>query len=637
MQTIKLNLIPGSVLPVVNVSQYDVKRQFALQVYEGAASYSLTGKTVEIRGTKPDGNGFAYDAQDGVVSVSGNTVTISTTQQMTAVGGQTMAELRITSGDTILGTLNFVLMVEPSALSDDTPISDTDIPAIERDFEAALEEAQEAAETATTKAGEASTSATNAAGSATSAAADALKAEGYAVGKQNGSPVGSGSPYYNNNAEYYDTHASEQAYNASQSATAAGNSATAAAADSLEAEGFAVGEQNGTPVGPTSPYYQNNAAYYAAQAGQYATGGLIFKGSVAFANIPTTGIVNGDMYNITDDFTTDSRFIEGAGVAVKAGADIAFVAGAVNKWDILATGGGGEDALDDLTDVELTSPAEGDLLQRNGNGEWVNSAVIPQKVAGLQKTGCVNVLRNDAISQVINGITFTVNEDGSITANGTSTERTLLPIYGSSVGKKKVNCNGPFKAVGCSGGSYSTYSLIFHGGDDETAAFTDDILLYDPEGAITGNHQYWYVYILIRNAGVVLNNVTFKPMITPDLSATYADYQPYSMTNRELTEDCQKKTYSITAGTGVTLGSIKNAVIKSGVVCIEVILVLTADVAKGNTLATINFPFSDYNYLYGRKDTGDVYLLTYAYQQLFSQFDNFSNGDVLRIFGTFIA
>ena len=42
MQTIKLNLIPGSVMPVVNVSQYDVNRQFALSVYEGAASLCRT-------------------------------------------------------------------------------------------------------------------------------------------------------------------------------------------------------------------------------------------------------------------------------------------------------------------------------------------------------------------------------------------------------------------------------------------------------------------------------------------------------------------------------------------------------------------------------------------------------------------
>jgi hypothetical protein len=517
MQSIKLNLIPGSVLPVVNVSQYDAHRQFQLVVYEGATAYSLTGKTVEIRGTKPDGNGFAYDAQDGVVTVSNNVVTISTTQQMTAVGGQTMAELRITSGDTILGTLNFILMVEPSALSDDTPISETEIPVIERDFEAALEEAQEAAATATTKAGEAATSATSAAGSATSAAGSATTASNAA------------------------TTATTKAGEASTSATNAGNSATAAAADSLEAEGWAVGEQGGTPVGPTSPYYQNNAAYYAAQAGQYATGGLIFKGSVAFANIPTTGMVNGDMYNITDDFTTDSRFIEGAGVAVKAGADIAYVAGSVNKWDILALGGGGgADALDDLTDVSITSAADGDLLQRDGNGKWVNSAKIPQKVAGLQETGCVNILPNDAISQVVSGVTIVKNSDKSLSistdANGTTADVNIT-IHTVAASEFETLSGKQWKLVGCpTGGSFSTYFLAFARYNDGGSG------AYDVgSGAIftftrTATSPAPYVLLTIKAGAVLTTPIVVKPMLTPDLSATYDDYVPYSMTNRELTE-----------------------------------------------------------------------------------------------------
>lgn len=531
MQTVKLNLIPGSVMPVVNVSQYDVKRQFALSVYEGATAYDLTGKSVEIRGTKPDGNGFAYDAQDGVVSVSGNTVTISTTQQMTAVGGQTMAELRIKSGTTILGTINFVLDVEHSALSDDTPISETEIPVIERDFRAALEEAQEAAETSTTKAGEASTSATNAAGSATRAAADALKAEGYAVGKQNGSPVESESPYYHNNAEYYARHAGEQAYNASQSATAAGNSATAAAGDSLEAEGWATGEQNGTPVGPDSPYYHNNAAYYAQEAGQHASGGIIFKGSLAFADLPTVGMASGDEYNITDDFTTDSRFIEGAGLSVKAGTNIAWVAGNVNKWDILATGGGGADALDDLTDVEFTSPAEGDLLQRNGSGKWVNSAKIPQKVAGLQKTGCVNRLPNTGISEVVNGVTWTVVKD----ANGNVTEVTATGATGANAssfytGTTNIG-SGIYKLTGCpAGGGDDTYYMH----PKVNGSWSND--RYEYGDGILVNGSVENCALTIAPNYTISGTLRFKPMLSDDLSATYDDYQPYSMTNRELTE-----------------------------------------------------------------------------------------------------
>jgi hypothetical protein len=49
---------------------------------------------------------------------------------MTACAGDNKAELKISDATAEVGTLNFILLCEPSALSPDTPISDTDIPAI---------------------------------------------------------------------------------------------------------------------------------------------------------------------------------------------------------------------------------------------------------------------------------------------------------------------------------------------------------------------------------------------------------------------------------------------------------------------------------------------------------------------------
>ena len=105
-------------------------------------------------------------------------------------------------------------------------------------------------------ASDASDSAGAASGSASSASTNALKAEGYAVGKQNGTDVASGSDYYHNNAAYY-------AGQASGSATAASNSASAASASELNAEAWAQGTKNGTPVSPTDPQYHKSAQYVA--------------------------------------------------------------------------------------------------------------------------------------------------------------------------------------------------------------------------------------------------------------------------------------------------------------------------------------------------------------------------------------
>lgn len=62
------------------------------------------------------------------------------------------------------------------------------------------------------------------------------------------------------------------------------------------------------------------------------------KGSIAFASLPTAaeGLV-GDVYNITDAFTTTAAFVEGAGQSYPAGTNVVCVKeGSAYKWDVLA-------------------------------------------------------------------------------------------------------------------------------------------------------------------------------------------------------------------------------------------------------------------------------------------------------------
>ena len=56
-------------------------------------------------------------------------------------------------------------------------------------------------------------------------------------------------------------------------------------------------------------------------------GAYVYKGSTAFASLPAspTPAQNGYTYNITDDFTTDARFVEGAGKKYSAGTDVVIV------------------------------------------------------------------------------------------------------------------------------------------------------------------------------------------------------------------------------------------------------------------------------------------------------------------------
>lgn len=215
-----------------------------------------------------------------------------------------------------------------------------------------------------------------------------------------------------------------------------------------DSSAWAIGERGGIPVSPTDETYNNNAKYWAEQAAQYAQGGIIFKGSVAFASIPTTGMNDGDMYNITNDFTTDSRFIEGAGKECAEGTNIVWIED-VEKWDIFAmskigsldhlndvnisspTNGqgllynsttqewentnipsGGASALDDLTDVEITTPSSGQVLKYDGS-KWVNGA------GGSASGDYVGLYGDTLVGSDLNNITSVGNyyNDGTVTVS----------------------------------------------------------------------------------------------------------------------------------------------------------------------------------------------------------------------------
>jgi len=152
-QTINLNMVPGSVYPVIHVSQYDNDSgALKFNLFNGSAFSVPAGSAVVINGTKPDGYGFSYSA-----TYSGNVVTANVTQQMTAVAGEVKCELRITKNSDIIGTQNFTLMVEPAALDNNTVISDSDIPAIAAAADYAASASSSASAAATSAADAAST------------------------------------------------------------------------------------------------------------------------------------------------------------------------------------------------------------------------------------------------------------------------------------------------------------------------------------------------------------------------------------------------------------------------------------------------------------------------------------------------
>lgn len=135
------------------------------------------------------------------------------------------------------------------------------------------------------------------------------------------------------NAKTSETNAAMSASTAAQKATEIIGKAEAAAASATKAESYAVGG-TGSREGEDT----DNAAYYYRQAKSISesfAGALRPMGTVAFASLPAlTSVTAGDMYNISDEFTTTDDFKEGSGNVIPAGANIYKTSD--GKWDVLA-------------------------------------------------------------------------------------------------------------------------------------------------------------------------------------------------------------------------------------------------------------------------------------------------------------
>ena len=132
----ELDVSPGGIAPVIHVSQYDTgSRTLIFNLISSVGDLILpSGTHAEIRGTKPDGNGFSYECE-----ISGKTVTADLTEQMTAAAGKAVCEIVLYTGTparedapasndfTQLCTANFILFIERAALDKDTLKSGSEI------------------------------------------------------------------------------------------------------------------------------------------------------------------------------------------------------------------------------------------------------------------------------------------------------------------------------------------------------------------------------------------------------------------------------------------------------------------------------------------------------------------------------
>lgn len=155
-----------------------------------------------------------------------------------------------------------------------------------------------------------------------------------------------------------------------------------------------------------------------------------------------------------------------------------------------------------------------------------------------------NILQNNATSKTENGITFTKNDDGTITVNGTATATSSINLYRDNLSLRKGN----YILNGCPrGGGSSNYRLAMNKGSNTSNFFdTGSGVNVNLEADITNAAVWIAIY-----RGVTVNNLVFKPMIRL-ASITDDTYEPYTGGQPSPNPDYPQEIKTITGSLNIT-------------------------------------------------------------------------------------
>lgn len=211
--------------------------------------------------------------------------------------------------------------------------------------------------------------------------------------------------------------------------------------------------------------------------------------------------------------------------------------------DALVSGTGGNiEASDSLTDQLADKVDSSDLgtaaakdstnAVTQNSTDLVESGAVYSSVDALSTAlttyenvcGAKNLLPNNATTKVENGVTFTVNSDGTVTVNGTSTGWISFILFSGTLPKGTYT----FSDGGVSVAGSERFEI--------TDANESTIIASCINGAnidFTLNSNTAIKCRIACGTGKTISNKTFYPMVRP--VGTDGTYVPYAMTNRELT------------------------------------------------------------------------------------------------------
>ncbi len=207
---------------------------------------------------------------------------------------------------------------------------------------------------------------------------------------------------------------------------------------------------------------------------------------------------------IPDDYTTAYNMAEEA-LRKKANAIILETEGEVIT-------------VDDATD----SPILGLKLYGKSTQDGEPSPEYPQEINSVENASVTvygkNLLKPKARTETINGVTFVIGEDGSVTANGTATKSAFLGL-GSDLA---LVPGGSYILSGCpEGGAFDTYMLYLHYKESGL-----DVYNRTGETKFTAKDEAFSSVVVVYE-GVTVSDLVFHPMIRLD-SFENGDFETYT-------------------------------------------------------------------------------------------------------------
>lgn len=122
-------------------------------------------------------------------------------------------------------------------------------------------------------------------------------------------------------------------------------------------------------------------------------------------------------------------------------------------------------------------------------------------------------------SGVINGITYTVNSDGSIFVNGTATANSSFVLV-SNISPIRLDKSKKYVLSGCpAGGGFESYRIFI-----QNTTYQQGYSDVGKGVVFTTEYTDYYIFIIIWN-GFTVNNLVFRPMLNHGASAL--PYEPY--------------------------------------------------------------------------------------------------------------